>query len=269
MTVYCLGAKRDDEKRRTQKQARDFLRALHVGAPMPGLWSLESHEGPILDQGQTSSCTAHGTAQILMTNASVAGEPLPWVPSTTALYAVTRSIERQGQLNQPLSDSGAFPADVMAALEQWGVSPSRVSGASDISPSTVNDEADLMSLEQGALNLFAPEYRIDEYASDVVSQVMQALVGGFAVGTSFFADSAFMSYEGGAPVGAPNQSGPGGGHWTVLTSYRTADDGSIVFRGPNSWGLSYGDKGHHEVTTDWLRACWDLYTGPTPRKLSP
>lgn len=265
---FALGCRRDNESRRTQRQARDFLHRLHAGMPMPEACSHEASEAPIMDQGSSQGCLAHGTSQILCINANAAGAPLPFVPSQDEVYKVLRALERGGNL-APLTDTGGYPADVMAAVSRWGVKamgPTPPDGRfSDVWPEHVNEEPRLGDLEKAEAYLVVPEYRIDEFASDVVLQVQQAIVGGFAVGISFFADQAFMSFTAGAPpVGAPNMAGPGGGHWSVLDSYRTAPDGSIVFRGPGSWGVGYGDAGHHEVTEAFVRSCWDLYTGPTP-----
>ena len=266
MSLLGLGCHRDAPHKRTQKDARPLLFSLHAGAPMPGAWSLEAHEAPIEDQNGYAGCTGHGESQLLWTTAHALGSPLPFVPSPAHIYRIVRCLGRPVP-TVALEDNGGMPADIQTAISKWGIrpmgpiAPGRVS---DLVDGNLNTEPTLGELEEAAGHIVVPEYRIDELASDVVVQVKQSIVAGFAVGVSFFADTAFMQFTAGASaIGAPNVSDPnGGGHWSVLTSFRTLADGSTIFRGPNSWGLTYGDRGHHEVTEAWLRACWDLYTGP-------
>ena len=81
-------------------------------------------------------------------------------------------------------------------------------------------------------------------------------------GLWWFEDMAFMNYDPQfGPIKTVDLTDPkGGGHWFLITSYRTGADGKKIFRGPNSWGPGWGDAGHFEVTEDWLKkSCWDCY----------
>jgi hypothetical protein len=264
-----FGYLRDEPHKRTQKDARNILKAL---APeLPPSSSLERFEAEIMDQGATGSCTGHGTAQLLTVAFASKGEPLPFVPSALGPYQIARCVARGeaadhgGSVDAPLADSGAMPADVMAGITLWGIRPMgpRPSDGrfSDVTPANVNDEPELGDLEADAEALVVGEYRIDEASGDVVDQIRRALVAGYPVGIGAFVDSSFVGWSPGSPLpSSPNVSDPnGGGHWFVITSYRTAPDGSLVFRGPNSWGSGWGDGGHWEASEAFIRAAWDLY----------
>ena len=62
---------------------------------------------PTLDQGPTSSCTGHAHATAIAATAAATGIALPWVPSPDDLYKLGRCIERGGDVDVLLTDSGA------------------------------------------------------------------------------------------------------------------------------------------------------------------
>lgn len=268
---FGRGYIRDAREKRVQRAAHHLL-GVATGFPLAA--SLEQFEAPIMNQGQTGSCTGHGTAQGIVTAFAAKGDPMPFVPSPAGIYTVGRCVGRapghDGAL-APLTDSGAMPADVMAGISLWGVRPMGAQAPgrfSDQLDSRVNDEPTLGDLEDDAETLLVGEFRIDETAPDVVEQVCRAIAQGYPVGVGIFVDSAFENYAPGAvPIGAPNVNDPnGGGHWIVLTSYVTNAVGRRVFRGPNSWGPGWGDSGHFVASEEWVRAAWDLYCLNVSRK---
>jgi hypothetical protein len=165
-----------------------------------------------------------------------------------------------------------MPSDVMAAISTWGIRPMQGPTPdgrnSDVTAGNVNDEPTLTELEEDSARIVTGEYRIDEASPSVVEQVCCAIAAGVPVGVSFFADSAFDGWAAGkSPLGSPNtDDSSGGGHWIVLTSFRTAPGGVRIVRGPNSWGPAWGDRGHVEADQNWLRAAWDIYPLAVARK---
>ena len=264
---YSLGYRPDPPHRRTQK---DFAHHHFTGATNPTFASLERFEGPILDQNHCGSCTGHGTAQGLHVAFEAQGKPLPFFPSPKGIYANTRAIERatsQVEAIPPLSDDGAMPSDVMLALAQWGIAPMNAPSPqgfyTDVDPTNVNDEPFLGDLETEANTIVVGEYRINEKSSSFVSQVCSAIASGAPVGIGVFVDAAFMAWDPKVDASPLNDvdlnDQDGGGHWLVITGYRT-ENGVIIFRGANSWSEDWGSFGHFEVTANWLKkACSDCY----------
>ena len=232
-------------------------------AETPAEASLERFEVPIMDQGSTSSCTFHSSPMAICVTFAAAGTPLPWVPSQDDGYKLARCIERAGA-PENLRDEGAIPADVMQAISQWGVRPSRAPAPdgrnSDVDPATVNDEPMLGDLEQDAQMLLVGEYAVDTSAPDAITQMRAAIAAGYALTLAVFVDTAFENWDPSTgPLGAPNRKDPqGGGHYLACTSYRTTPDGRTILRGPNSWGTSWGIAGHWEGYADEL-APTDVY----------
>lgn len=281
----------------TQAGARPYL-CLRLGvrpvsggrlsAALPAEASLESSEAPILNQGPTGSCTGHGTSQGLWTTFQASGRPLLWVPSPKRTYFLGRAYARaattpEGQPMPALTDSGAMPADVMAALPVDGVramrGPTSDGRNSDVDPATIDAEETVADEESGLQALVTGQYRIDPSAPDASDQVAASVVSRAAVGVGGFVDTAFMNWEpGDPPLGPPDTSDPqGGGHWITLTSFRAGSAAARSFpasvgdvtkatlapritRGPNSWGPDWGDRGHFEVDDGWIGALWDIYT---------
>lgn len=279
---YHFGCRKDPPHKRTQKDARLLL---GTSSSTPSTYSLESFECPILDQGRCEGCLGHGTPQGVYTTLNAAGATMPWVASPRALYALLRSLEAAQTPGfdpnnpPPLTDIGGMPADVMTAISQWGVCPTRapspdgrnsdiwtpddVAGIVGAPAANVNDRASLLDIETSGQKLLVGEYRIDETASDVIT-VMRGVIANSkaSIGIGAFVDSSVMNWTLSAgPLSSANLQDPnGGGHWICVTSYSTMSNGKTVFRIANSWGASYGDAGHFEVTEDWIRAAVsDIY----------
>jgi hypothetical protein len=280
--TFGLGWVKDASHKRTQKSSYELLGTSPV---VPAASSLEQYEAACLDQGRSGSCGGHGTAQAIFVSCAAARKPLLWTPSPRGVYAITRQIARiQGlPANAPLpvlTDSGVMPADIMTAVT-WGIhkmaaptpdgrnsdvwSLDDVRGLPNAPPANVNDEEDIASFEADALTVVTGEYRILETASDVITQMCAALSGvgtlqngvPCAVGFGGFVDGAVMDWKAGdPPLTKFDTSDPrGGGHWFCKSSYSTGHfNGYVkrVFRVINSWGADYGDRGHFEVTEDWV-----------------
>jgi hypothetical protein len=262
---YSKGCRPDHKHRRTQKDARLLLAQ---AAKSPPSFSLEQFEyKPILDQNNCGSCTGHGTAQLCYIALAAAGKPLLWCPSPKDIYTLTRAAERAVNPGMPaLTDSGGMPADIMLAVSQWGIRPMRAPSPqgynSDVDTDNVNDEPKLDELEEDAKKILIGEYRIDEQAPDAIELMRQAIASGVPIGIAAFVDTAFEEYNpADGPVNLINLQDPaGGGHWFGFSGYRTLASGKTVFRGPNSWTATWGDRGHLEVTEDWVRAAVsDIY----------
>lgn len=269
------------EKRWThQKPSHDLLGATPTN---PAQASLEKNETAVLDQGQSGSCTAHGTAMALWISAAVAQIAVGFLASMRSLYAVFRTVEKS-KATDALSDSGAMPADIPPCLATFGIRPMQgptpdgrnsdiwsdddIRSVKGAPPANVNEEEDLGDLLVAGKKVIVGIYRVDETKADFLTQIEAAIAQGYAVGIGIFVDSAFESWS---PTAQPeglksvNFNDPnGGGHWICLDAYKTNADGSKTYSGPNSWG-SWGagplvdqtcqnKSGHWRATDAWMRA---------------
>lgn len=232
---------------------------------LPASVDLAAFQPPILDQGQTSACTAFSTSSAIATRFASAGKPLGFVPSQRCIYATTRALERAGALppdaNLPaLTDSGAELADVVTVLGRYGVLP--MAGLSgDVDPSSVNLEPDVGALEQAAAKLVVGERGLTPTASEAGDVIVAALMSGIPVVVAAFVDSAFENLSSGAVAGAPNEADPsGGGHALYISGAQTMADGSRALIVTNSWGPSWCNAGRGLVSEAWLAAAWELWS---------
>ena len=229
---------------------------------------------PKKDQGQMSGCTGHGTSTGISTTFRAAGNPLPWEPSEDGIYKGGRAIDRVRNPDgtfPPLEDGGAMPNQVMRAVSEYGIRPSRAPAPdgrnSDCTPKTINDEPTLADLEVEALFVPIGEYAIYSKGAARVLAVRQALAANLAVCFGTFVDTAFENWNpaDGTPVGAPDTSDPnGGGHWMVALQYRTDSAGKTIVRCRNSWG-DWGMDGDFEGDEDFINA-WDSIVVMAVRK---
>jgi hypothetical protein len=265
------GCRPDPAHKKTQRDAREFLRSLPPGGP--NAFSYRSFEGSQIDQGDIGDCTAAGTAQALSLTSSIqgpAGFGLGFMPSQDCLYKATRSYERAlatpiGQALTALTDSGAEPADVMTVLARYGVRPlgpiSPAGNFSDTWDAIVNDEIDLLSLETSGQKIITGEYRIQDGTSAAdIKAILTASRAPLGIGA--FVDSQVLNFTASSPaVTAPNTSDPnGGGHWFTCTGWRTNASGAVEWEFWNTWGRSYGDNGHFFGDDSFMQAAWDRYS---------
>jgi hypothetical protein len=249
-----------DHKRRQKDSTLKF----GASPTAPPQFSLASSRAPILDQGPTSSCVGHGSAQVIYTSMKATGTPLPFVPSPRELYALVRILERSDS-SQKLTDSGAMPSDMLIAPRQYGVrsiqAPTSDGRFSDVEPSNVNDEPSLLDLETSGLKLLTGEYRIDETNPNFASQIQASVASNAAAGIGIFVDTAFMNWDGGSgPIDSINLSDPnGGGHWLALDYHYTHPSLGVIFGGPNSWGDLWPTQPMaYNASPFWQPGCYEI-----------
>lgn len=224
------------------KNARPFshtfsgVHALSRAALFGDARDLSPFCAPLFDQNNCGSCTGHATSDALCASFSAAGIPLPFIPSPRGLYALARAETRSygGDPSVPLSDDGAMPSDLMAAVARWGFGPigALVAGGyySDCGSENVNDEPTQGDLQEDARHL--GESHAIALGPGIVSDVCAALDGGMACPTGIFVDSSFENWTLGAGlIGAPtNTNDPqGGGHYVDTVAYARA--GIVAQRG--------------------------------------
>jgi hypothetical protein len=276
VSQFGRGYKKDHPAKRTQKLSHELLGVTPTNPPSG---SLEKYEILTLDQGQSGSCTFHGTPMAICISCSFAGIPLGLIPSPRVGYATVRTIER-ALPTDALTDSGAMPADVMTVLSSYGVTamqgPTPDGRNSDIwtaqdttvEPPNVNTDVVLDDLVASGQKILTGEYRVDETQPTFLEQVKAAITAGYAVGIGIFVDTAFENWDyKTAPQGLTTvnfNDSNGGGHWICLNAYQTNADGSVTFSGPNSWG-SWGApalvdqancpnaSGHWRATDAWMK----------------
>lgn len=271
MTIarYGLGYTPDSTKhRRLSRSSRYLLGSSPSAIPTTG--SLESFEAPIMDQGQSGSCTGHGTSQACVIAAAANGRSLPFVPSPRILYAIVRELELVTS-SDALTDIGAMPSDLITVVNRWGVAPIGFDSScptpdgrySDIwtpddvvgsQHANVNDKSTFLEKETAGLSLTLITARIDVSAPDFVDQVCLALANRFSVGFGLFVDTQnFMAYDGTKPISTIDTRDPqGGGHWIAGSSYDRSTATAVV-GGPNSWNTGWGRKGHWDMTFSCLQ----------------
>jgi hypothetical protein len=264
----------DDAARRKQQKSA----TLKFGASptVPTQASLAKFRAPIFDQGQTGSCTGHGTAQAVYTSMNAAGSPLPFVPSPRIIYGTARTLER-ASASIALTDSGAMPTDLLTVLRTYGIAPigpmspdgrfsdiwstDDVWGLATPPPPNVNVDMDLLDLESSGLRLLTGEYRVDEGASSFGPQLSASIAGMAAGGIGIFVDTAFMNWNPSTgPIQRINLADPnGGGHWLSCDYFYTDPQLGLILGGPNSWGqLNWPSGGPPPRSPYWVPGCYEM-----------
>ena len=243
-----------------------------AAAATPASMSLESFAPEVLDQGQTGSCTGHGTATALYTSFVAAGVPLKFIPSPAEIYRNGRAIDRVPRSDGTfalLTDDGAEPNQVIRAVQTIGIRPMRAPTKdgrySDVEPSTVNDNPMLGDVMVERLTVPIGERGIQSVGAgasidEVVLLMRQALAAGFAICKGNFVDTDYENWSPSkGPMGACDLRDPnGGGHWTTTLGYYTDASGRTIFIDRGSWGRAYGLNGNVEVLPAFIAQAQDI-----------
>jgi C1A family cysteine protease len=159
----------------------------------------------------------------------------------------------RGQL---LQDEGTQPRLAMTGIRSWGVPPE---SAWPFVEANVNTEPPMDVLARASAFKLANWYRIDAQGNGRIDDVCQALAAKHPIILGVEVDDAFENYQRGQVLTAPT-SQTYGGHMLCLVGYRTVN-GVKQFRGVNSWGTGWGDRGLFWADSAWLTdpRAGDLY----------
>jgi hypothetical protein len=219
--------------------------------------------GPgIMDQGQVGSCVGHATDGACETRLIIAGTPISH-RSPVWVYDVARCIERArvnvGVPNQelpPLEDIGSMPSDAWTGIAKWGVAAYEDRPTSN---RTANDEPKLGLVESASELILTGAFRIDSTGSSRIAAMKTALANGFPIAIAIQVDAAFEMWDGVNPIGAPDPRAILGGHYIYVTKYETLSNGKVVFGGPNSWNIDWGDGGFWLGDESFIAGAEDIY----------
>src|SRR6266404_2191851 len=247
---------------------RHLLGALRSTNPVEAM-AMEQYITGFFDvknQGSTGECLAFAYARAAQLRCEVQLVPLKEWPSTTGLYTVARAYERKRLSftpdNTPLVDEGSIPQDMAQGANEFGFALDS-QWPFDPDPAAVNAEPNIDELRAASKGRFPGNYRITSTGSQRVEDVKQALAAGYPVVIGVRVDLPFEEYAGGIAeagttppipnaVTKPDLSQDQGGHGLCLLGYKTFPGQVTLFRGCNSWDITWGDHGLFWADVLWL-----------------
>lgn len=227
----------------------------HVPA-IPKAVDLSEFAGPVLDQGQLGSCTAHGVAGVLEWLDRKTGKPVDMV-SRLYQYYNTRAMEGTIQ-----SDSGGTIRDAVKAAATWGECPERL-WPYDIQKFATEPPALCYRAASRDVALRYWRVRTTPFPG------AQCMAAGFPVVFGFVVYESFMDIgaDGIASMPEPGER-QAGGHCVWTLGY---DLGTRLVRCRNSWSSSWGDGGDFFLPIEYVanpQLASDFWTirktGPRP-----
>lgn len=201
-------------------------------APLPASASLRGHVVEVLNQGQTSACVAHATAQAVRTRLSAQGVVAPLLPSRLHIYYIARA--ETGDQNV---DEGTYVASAVDAISKLGYPPEIAYPFSE-DPAVINAQPPWEDFREALdQKLVNGAYRISSVGQQRVADVKAALAGGHPVIFGTDVDNAIFDVVAGQIW--PGCVGPSvGGHALMICGYAPGH-----FELCNSWGSDYADEG--------------------------
>lgn len=231
--------------------ARDWRANGLLGAArnLPGEASLEPFVRAVRDQGTASSCVGNAIAQACDVRLARLG--LAYAPPTSALaiYTMARALARTDG-KEVLADEGSYARLAFKAARDNGLVPEE-RWPHDFA--RINDELPWDVLQQASAFRVASWYRVGASGASRAHEVCNAIAQGWPVVLAAQVDTPFMDHAGRGKVPAYDPAKAAGGHMLCLVGYGT-DGPSKVFRGVNSWGEGWGDKGLFWAGEEWLAA---------------
>jgi C1A family cysteine protease len=202
-----------------------------IPAKLPKSVDLRSQMPAVVDQGNLGSCTANAIAGAFQYS-QIKQQIEVFPPSRLFVYYNERLLE--GTVNQ---DAGAYIRDGIKTLKTYGVCPETlwpyIISQFKVKPSDA-------AYTQAQLHTALSYYRVNTTATDVKT----ALAAGFPVIVGFTVYNSFLSYAT-SLTGIMQMPKPRerilGGHAVLIVGYNDAKQQFIV---RNSWGTSWGVKGH-------------------------
>lgn len=218
---------------------RDYKARAMLGAPrgLPPEATLEHHVRSIKDQGSTSSCVGHAIGTACDTRLRRLGLVSP-EPSRVAIYSAARAYGRLDK-GSAFTDDGCYPRHAMKGIRDFGV-PAETTWPFDASK--INEELPWDVHQAASAFRITQWYRIDSVGHARVEDICNAIAQGYPVVFGMGVDDNFMNWDGKGVVPFLDAEKNLGGHMMCLVGY-TTDNSERVFRGVNSWGIGWGNKG--------------------------
>ena len=195
----------------------------------------------VLDQGQSSACTAHAISNaFLFVHRKEGKVDMDYQPSRLFIYYNERSME--GTINE---DSGAVIRDGIKSINQFGVCHENLCPflieAITVRPS---NEAFVDVLNYKALSY--------KRISNILSDMKGCLAEGYPFVVGIMIYEALESEEVARTGILPMPAGQClGGHAVMVVGY---DDVKQMFKIMNSWGSGWGDHGYFYVPYAYLES---------------
>lgn len=207
-------------------------------APLPPAFDARPQCPPVVDQGQTSSCTANSIAgayefERMKANLS------PLVPSRLFVYWNERSME--GDTSQ---DDGAFGGDGLMSLETLGVCDESIW---PFNPADITVQPPVAAF-QAALANKIKEKQVLETITDIKGALVDGHIVPFGITLYESFESDAVAQSGIVPDPQPNE-GQLGGHEMCIVGY---DDGQQKFIVRNSWSVGWGMAGYCLISYNYI-----------------
>lgn len=219
---------------------RDYpIRTIAPPVALPSEVRLDDRIVKVLTQGRCGTCVGKGCNAILSAGHRKA---------LSSLYIYSRSKDQDGIPEL----EGTYPRVALKVMQKEGSCPDEVFPYSMLRDCFNPPKATV------AMTGAATPYRIKAYARVwSIIEMKQALAAGHLCAASFWVGDNWTYYNGGV-IQKTNMQNLRGLHLVVVCGY---SDTLKAFRGLNSWGAGWGDKGFFWISYDTFQGGSDFTEG--------
>lgn len=236
---------------------RDF-KYKPVGAALDEV-DLFEDDYPIRSQNPYNSCVGHSAGYLM---ARFMDSILPdmdyyekFVNVSEAFIWVMAKYE-EGSLS---NNDGVVARNAFKVIQKYGFIGRSFYDFRDGAYKLPSEDVLALANMQKLLLMYLPEYRsIGKNLTRKMQYMKDAISTGSPISIAIPVNSNFMSYRGG--VFSENTGTFRGYHDVVIGGYETVN-GQVIYKGRNSWGTRWGERGYFYVTEKFLKDnAFDIWT---------
>lgn len=214
---------------------------------------------PIRQQSPYNSCVGHSAAYLMarfMDGILPDTDYYEKYVNVSEAFIWVMAKEEEGTISQNV---GVVARDAFKVIKKYGFIGRSYFDFKDGAYKLPSDDVLALANMQKMVLSYLPSYRgINSYLTKRIQYIKDAISSGSPVSLAIPVDSAFLKYNGG--IISSVDSKLVGYHDVVIGGYDIID-GQVVFKGRNSWGRYWGEKGYFYVTEKFLYDnAFDIWT---------
>ena len=215
---------------------------------------------PITNQGSYNSCVGHSAAYVLsrlLDDVLPEGDYYDRHALVSAAFIWVMAKQDEGTIGKNV---GVVARNAFGVMHKYGfINKYSFDFGDGIYKLPSLKILELANVYRLLLNYIPGYYGINRNLTKKMQYMKDALSDGYPISLAIPVHENFQKYRGG--ILSENTGNFLGYHDVVIGGYYVDSEGKTIYKGRNSWGTSWGEKGYFRITEAHLRAgSFDIWT---------